>query len=124
MWAEQLAGGHRLFFTLLTLPELQQGLEHMEAVVNGTQAEQGRCCGIGNQRGRLEDRERNRVQHIQNATVSKKRLLYLRGRLGAGLCSRHEDTEQSHDDQVDLVDGAALVLPGNILQTGDVGEAL
>lgn len=46
MWAEELAGGHRLFFTLLALPELQEGFEHMETVVNGAQAEQGSCCGV------------------------------------------------------------------------------
>lgn len=46
MWAEELAGGHGLFFTLLALPELQEGFEHMEAVVNGAQAEQGSRCGV------------------------------------------------------------------------------
>lgn len=61
VWAEELASGHRLFFPLLALPELQERLEHMETVVNGTQAEQGSRCGIGNQRGRLEDRKRKIV---------------------------------------------------------------
>lgn len=40
---------------------------------------------------------------------------YLRRRLGARLGSRHEDTEQSHDDQVNFIDGAALILLGYVL---------
>lgn len=57
MWAEELAGSHRLLFTLLALPELQERLEHMETVVDGTQAEQGSRCGVGNQGGRLGARK-------------------------------------------------------------------
>ena len=40
---------------------------------------------------------------------------HLRGGLGARLGARHEHTEEPHDDQVDLVDGAALVLLGHVL---------
>jgi len=48
--AEKLAGGHRFLFTLLTLPELQERLEDVETVVDGTLAEQGSRSRIGNQR--------------------------------------------------------------------------
>jgi len=57
VWAEELAGGRRLFFTLLALPELQERFEHVETVVNRTEAEQGRRCGVRNKRGRLEERK-------------------------------------------------------------------
>ena len=53
MGSQELAGGHRLLLALLALPELQQGLEHVEAVVDGAQAEQGRGRGVGDQRRRL-----------------------------------------------------------------------
>lgn len=46
MGAEELAGGHRLFFTLLAFPELQERFEHVETVVNSTEAEQGSRCGV------------------------------------------------------------------------------
>lgn len=68
VWAEELAGGHRLFFTLLALPELQEWFEHMETVVNSTQAEQGSCCGIWNQRGWLEERKK---VHLACSTMYK-----------------------------------------------------
>lgn len=54
---QQLAGGHRLLIILLALPVLQQGLEHMQTVINSTRAQQGSCCGTGDQRGSLEQRE-------------------------------------------------------------------
>ena len=54
MWSEQLAGRHRLLLPLLALPEVQQRLEHVQTVVDGPQAEQGRCRGVGDQRGRLQ----------------------------------------------------------------------
>ena len=40
---------------------------------------------------------------------------HLGGGLGARLGAGHEHTEQPHDDQVDLVYGAALVLLGHVL---------
>lgn len=52
----------------------------------------------------------------------KRRIRHLRRRLGARLGSRHEDTEQSHDDQVDFIDGATLVLLGHVLQRNRVNE--
>ena len=41
--------------------------------------------------------------------------MYLRRGFGARLGSRHEDAEQSHDDQVDFIDGATLILFGHVL---------
>lgn len=58
VWAEQLAGGYRLFFTLLALPELQQRFQNMETVLNSSQAEQGRRCCVWNQWGWLEDKKK------------------------------------------------------------------
>lgn len=43
-------------------------------------------------------------------------MMYLRRGFGSRLGSRHEDAEQSHDDQVNFVDGAALILLGHVLQ--------
>ena len=43
-------------------------------------------------------------------------MMYLRRGFGARLGSRHEDAEQSHDDQMNFVDGAALILFGHVLQ--------
>lgn len=41
--------------------------------------------------------------------------VYLRWGLGTGLGSRHEDAEESHDDQVDFIDGASLIFLGHVL---------
>lgn len=54
---QELAAGHRLLIVLLALPVLQQGLEHVQTVINSTRAQQGSCCGTGDQRGSLEHRE-------------------------------------------------------------------
>lgn len=42
--------------------------------------------------------------------------MHLSRGLGARLGSGHEDTEQSHDDQVNFIDGATLILLGHVLQ--------
>ena len=49
--------------------------------------------------------------------VQDDRWTHLRGGLGARLGAGHEHTEEPHDDQMDLVDGAALVLLGHVLGT-------
>lgn len=54
---QELAGGHRLLVVLLALPVLQQGLEHVQTVINSTRAQQGSRCGTGDQGGSLEQRE-------------------------------------------------------------------
>lgn len=54
MWFQQLAGGHELLIILLALPVLQQGFEHVQAVVHGPRAQQGRCSGTGDEGRRLE----------------------------------------------------------------------
>lgn len=41
--------------------------------------------------------------------------LYLRRRLGARLCTRHEDTEEPHDDQMHFINRTALILLRDIL---------
>lgn len=46
---QELAGSLGLLLALLALPELQQGLEHVQTVVDGAQAEQGGGGGIGDQ---------------------------------------------------------------------------
>lgn len=43
-------------------------------------------------------------------------MMYLSRGLGARFGSGHEDAEQSHYDQMNFIDGAALILSGNILQ--------
>lgn len=58
MGPQQLAAGHQLLLALLALPELQEGFEDVETVVDGAQAQQGGGGGVGDERGRLEDRER------------------------------------------------------------------
>ena len=45
---------------------------------------------------------------------------YLRGRFRSRLCSRHKDAEQSHDDQVNFIDGTTLILLGHILQKNNM----
>lgn len=37
-------------------------------------------------------------------------MMHLSRGLGTRLSSRHEDTEQSHDDKVNFIDGATLIL--------------
>lgn len=53
MGFEELTGGCRFLITLLGLPELQQGFEHMQAVVYRSHAEQRCGCRIGDERRRL-----------------------------------------------------------------------
>lgn len=53
MWFQQLAGSHGILVALLALPILQQGLEHMQAVVYSPRAEQGCCCGTRDEGRRL-----------------------------------------------------------------------
>lgn len=49
MWFQQLAGSHGFLIILLALPVLQQGLEHVQAVVHSARAQQGCCCGTGDE---------------------------------------------------------------------------
>lgn len=58
VWSEELACRHRLLFTLLALPELQERFEHVETVVNSPEAEQSSRCGIRNKRRWLQERKR------------------------------------------------------------------
>ena len=53
MWFQQLAGGHGLLVALLALPVLQQGLEHVQAVVHSPGAQQGGGRGAGDEGRRL-----------------------------------------------------------------------
>lgn len=51
---------------------------------------------------------------------STQKTVYLRWRLGTRLGSRHEDTEESHDDQVDFIYGASLIFLGHVLQANSI----
>lgn len=51
MWFQQLAGSHGLLIILLALPILQQGFEHVQAVVHSPRAQQGCCGGTGDEGG-------------------------------------------------------------------------
>lgn len=68
MWAEELAGGRWLFFTLLALPKLQERFEYVETVVNRAEAQQGSRRGVRNKRGRLEERK---SVHLPCSTIYK-----------------------------------------------------
>lgn len=48
--------------------------------------------------------------------------MYLRGGLGARLGSRHKDTEESHDDQMDFIDGAPFIFLGHVLQRNRINK--
>ena len=61
MWFQQLAGGHGLLVTLLALPVLQQGLEHVQAVVHSPGAQQGGGRGARDEGRRLQ-RSREKVR--------------------------------------------------------------
>lgn len=56
MWFQQLACSHRLLIILLALPILQQGFEHVQAVVHSPRAQQGCRGGTGDEGGRLGGR--------------------------------------------------------------------
>lgn len=49
MWFQQLAGSHGLLIILLALPILQQGFEHVQAVIHSPRAQQGCCSGTGDE---------------------------------------------------------------------------
>lgn len=55
MRTQELAGGYWLLLALLALPKLQQRLEHMQTVVDGTEAEQSSGRSVGDERRRLEN---------------------------------------------------------------------
>lgn len=57
MWFQQLAGSHGLLVALLALPILQQGSEHVQAVVHSPRAQQRCCSGTGDEGRRLGGRE-------------------------------------------------------------------
>lgn len=57
MGFKELTGGRWLFLTLLGLPELQQGFEHMQAVVYRSHAEQSGSSCVGDERRRLERKQ-------------------------------------------------------------------
>lgn len=46
--------------------------------------------------------------------------MYLRRGFGARLGPRHKDAEQPHDDQVNFIDGATLILLGHVLQRSNM----
>lgn len=52
--------------------------------------------------------------------IKKIKRMYLRRGFGARLGARHEDAEQPHDDQVNFIDGTALILLGNVLQRNNM----
>lgn len=58
---------------------------------------------------------------LKKKKTEKKKMHLSRG-LGARLGSRHEDTEQSHDDQVNFIDGATLILLGHVLQRNNMDK--
>lgn len=62
MWFQQLAGSHGLLVVLLALPVLQQGFEHVQAVVHSAGAQKSRCCGAGDEGRRL--RETGRAEEL------------------------------------------------------------
>lgn len=55
---KELTGGRWLLLTLLGLPELQQGFEHMQAVVYRSHAEQSGSCCVGDERRRLARKQK------------------------------------------------------------------
>lgn len=61
VWFQQLAGGHGLLVALLALPVLQQGLEHVQAVVHSPGAQQGSGRGARDEGRRLR-RSREKVR--------------------------------------------------------------
>lgn len=64
---QQLAGGHGLVVVLLALPVLQQGFEHVQAVVHSAGAQQGCCCGTGDEGRRLGEIGREAERPVKTA---------------------------------------------------------
>lgn len=51
MWFQQLARSHGLLIILLALPILQQGFEHVQAVIHSPRTQQGCRGGTGDEGG-------------------------------------------------------------------------
>lgn len=70
---QELAGGNRLLVVLLAFPVLQQRLQHVQAVVNSTRAQQSSGSGTGDEGGRLKGRGEGLAEHLRTTMSGEQR---------------------------------------------------